>query len=563
MVAGTGLWLLFAVVLGSSLAALATVCQWLSSVHAYGVHTRGQVALAVSLCVLSALWLAVEICALALNAFSRDTGYLGVEPSSGEEPVPEVVGREDAGPPKGSAPTTAAAKGASPKAPKESPPKSPLAGQLEPLRACGELAVILAGMYLCDRTDVLGRGAKVQSRAAFWGLWALIMLAALLSARKLEKSKPLQRDQTDEWKGWMQLMFVMYHYFEEKEIYNAIRLYIACYVFMTGYGNLFLYMRGKSFTLRRNLQMMFRLNFLGFVVCVILNNEYMLYYICAMHTLFTVFVIVALYIRHSVNGSRKWVHAKIVLTLLMVVAIYDGPSFIFKAVFGTLPVIHPLFAFHDPVHPEFTDEMHEFHFRSGLDRFIWLLGMVYALHFPDFEAFLEGLEQKKPLTRAGWNAMLLAVCLLAMGAWVFFVFSKGKYEYNAIHPYTSWIPITVYMLVRNLTASLRSRYLGLFAYLGKYTLETYILQFHVWMKTTGINGSPKSLLVVVPDHYWINFIIVSAGYLFASVRLSIITNTLRDALIPEGNTAIGKRWACLGVYALFCWVFAVIIPVVS
>merc|ERR1712194_576760 len=106
--------------------------------------------------------------------------------------------------------------------------------------------------------------------------------------------------------------------------------------------------------------------------------------------------------------------------------------------------------------------MHEFHFRSGLDRFIWLLGMVYALHFPDFEAYLEGLEQKKPLTRAGWNAMLLAVCLLAMGAWMFFVFSKGKYEYNAIHPYTSWIPITVYMLV--------------------------------------------------PDHFWINFIIVSAGY---------------------------------------------------
>jgi len=308
---------------------------------------------------------------------------------------------------------------------------------------------------------------------------------------------------------------------------------------------------------------MFRLNFLGFAVCITLNNEYMLYYICAMHTLFTVFVILALYIRYSANGSKAWVYAKIVLTFLAIVVIYDGPDDIFKAVFGTLPGIRPLFAFHDPLHPEFTDEMHEFHFRSGLDRFIWILGMVYALHFPDFEAFWERLEQKKPLHRAAWNAILVAACFLALGAWAFFVFSKGKYEYNAIHPYTSWIPITVYMLVRNISAPLRSRYMRLFAYLGKYTLETYILQFHVWMKTTGINGSPKSLLVLVPDHFWLNFIICSAVYLFASVRLSIVTMTLRDALIPEGNAAIGKRWAGLGAYVVFCSVVAMFIPAAS
>ncbi|CAK0894954.1 unnamed protein product [Prorocentrum cordatum] len=502
MGAGAGLWLLFAAVLGSSLVSLGTVCQWLGSLHAYGAHTHGQVALAVSLCCLSALWLAAELCALARRVFGgRDLAYQGVESGAGVEPVPEVLGRGGAeaprGSPKGAAPegedAPAAQGGGAPPAKKvaswsplplcceaileegeqatrEGPLKSPLAGQLEPLRACGELAMILAGVYLCDRTNVLGRRQKVQSRAAFWGLWALIMVAALLSTRRLEKAKPLQREQTDEWKGWMQLMFVMYHYFKEEDIYNAIRVYIACYVFMTGYGNLFLYLKGKSFTLRRNLQMMFRLNFLGFVVCVTLNNEYidLSDYICAMHTLFTVFVILALYIRHSLNGSRAWVHAKIVLTFLGVVVIYDGPPFIFKAVFGTLPVVRPLFAFHDPVHPEFTDEMHEFHFRSGLDRFIWVLGMLYALHFPDFEAYLEALEQKKPLHRAAWNAALLAACFLAMGAWFLLVFSKGKYEYNAIHPYTSWIPITAYMLVRNISAPLRSRYMRLFAYLGKY-----------------------------------------------------------------------------------------------
>jgi hypothetical protein len=46
--------------------------------------------------------------------------------------------------------------------------------------------------------------------------------------------KHLQREQTEEWKGWMQIMFLLYHYFEASSTYNAIRVYIAAYVWMTG-----------------------------------------------------------------------------------------------------------------------------------------------------------------------------------------------------------------------------------------------------------------------------------------------------------------------------------------
>ena len=42
-----------------------------------------------------------------------------------------------------------------------------------------------------------------------------------------------------------------------------------------------------------------------FVVCVGLNNEYMLYYICPMHTLFTVFVILIMYFGQEANKSTK------------------------------------------------------------------------------------------------------------------------------------------------------------------------------------------------------------------------------------------------------------------
>ena len=76
--------------------------------------------------------------------------------------------------------------------------------------------------------------------------------------------------------GWMQIMFVLYHYFAEAEIYNAIRMYIAAYVWMTGFGNFSYYYVKKDFTAVRFTQMMWRLNFFVFFMCITMNNEYML-----------------------------------------------------------------------------------------------------------------------------------------------------------------------------------------------------------------------------------------------------------------------------------------------
>ncbi len=47
----------------------------------------------------------------------------------------------------------------------------------------------------------------------------------------------LNRDQTEEWKGWMQFVFLLYHYYHAEEVYNSIRVMITCYVWMTGFGN--------------------------------------------------------------------------------------------------------------------------------------------------------------------------------------------------------------------------------------------------------------------------------------------------------------------------------------
>lgn len=49
----------------------------------------------------------------------------------------------------------------------------------------------------------------------------------------------------------------MYHYFAAAEIYNAIRVFIAAYVWMTGFGNFSYYYVRKDFSLPRFAQVLF------------------------------------------------------------------------------------------------------------------------------------------------------------------------------------------------------------------------------------------------------------------------------------------------------------------
>ena len=139
----------------------------------------------------------------------------------------------------------------------------------------------------------------------------------------------------------------------------------------------------------------------------------------------------------------------------------------------------------------------EWFFRSGLDRYVWIWGMVVAWLHPQIEAGWKAVDEMRTAWRLAVRTALVATSVTAGYFWYTRVFTLPKLEYNAVHPYTSWIPLTLWIIVRNLTPALRSHSLGLFGWLGCITLETYIGQFHIWLRSNIPDGQPKWVLDLV------------------------------------------------------------------
>ncbi|KAI7750709.1 hypothetical protein M8C21_013011, partial [Ambrosia artemisiifolia] len=82
------------------------------------------------------------------------------------------------------------------------------------LRAILEFGLTMFYFYLCDRTNFFAHSTKYQQ----------LPLSRYIMINHLPRKAImyLNRHQTEEWKGWMLVLFLVYHYFAATEIYNAI-----------------------------------------------------------------------------------------------------------------------------------------------------------------------------------------------------------------------------------------------------------------------------------------------------------------------------------------------------
>lgn len=286
--------------------------------------------------------------------------------------------------------------------------------------------------------------------------------------------------------------------------------------------------------------MLFRLNFLVVITCLVVRNEYMLYYICPMHTFWFLSAYCFMKMLNSWNDDPKKMAVKFAVYFLVVFLLFDVP--------GVGEICFKPFTFI----LNFDNSLHEWMFRAGLDHYATLLGMLCAYHHPNFERLMKYLDEKPSANRTAIRLGIAFVCLSAFALWARYIFVLEKYDYNKLHPYFSFIPLLSFIYIRNVFPIFRKYYLNMFTWLGKITLETYISQLHVYLQ-----GNAKFRISFIQGYPLLNFALASAFYLLFSYQLFHLTIDISAYVIPKDKRCMLKKLAIGGAWLAICYAVGV------
>jgi len=427
---------------------------------------------------------------------------------------------------------------------KEKPSLGPLAGEklLSLLRCSSILAGVLFLCYACEHLMWNQPAEKVVRPEMYWGSFVVLILVSLATIRKTDSKDFLNREQTEEWKGWMQFLFLQYHYWKMEGAYKDIRVYITCYLWMTGFGNFSFFYVKRDYSLLRVMQMIWRMNFFVVFLCLTMDNPYIVYYICPLHTFYFLVTYATMVVWSEVNHRQYAPMIKVITCAALLYTVYDLIPRSFDVLFywlGNKSTGTPIGA---------HGVEWEWYFRSFLDHFSTCWGMVFASNMPFLAEWFKKVESFS-LAREWGIKGIVAVGLLGMSAaWAGNVYTRSKGGYNALHCYYAIVPLVTYLFIRNISKTFRSYYLHGLHWFGTITLESYLLQYHVWLA-----DNAAKLLNIIEGQWLLTFVIASCLHVFLATQVFNITNQLRSLVLPNNLPEALRNLAMLmaAIFASF------------
>ncbi|QGI88260.1 hypothetical protein CEK25_003216 [Fusarium fujikuroi] len=320
----------------------------------------------------------------------------------------------------------------------------------------------------------------------------------------LDDAKPLSRDQTDEWKGWMQALILVYHWTgasRDLNIYVGIRLLVAAYLFQTGFGHGVFFSSKKDFSFKRVAAVLLRLNLLSCALPFFMNTDYMFYYFAPLVSFWFLIIYALFAIGQKYNDNTWALMGKIAVSA----AICPGAMLytpVLQWVFDALNIVFRI-----------EWDLHEWQFRLGLDGLIVYVGIIMGV------ASVRTKLYNKILTQSYGLAGVAGILSIPLYWWTAVSSAESKQDYTALHPVFSFIPIMGFIAARNMFPAARTWYSRTFAWIGRCSLETFTPQFHILLAadTKGLllldifkgDGSLlcdrwRSLIIIVPVFLWIS-----------------------------------------------------------
>lgn len=123
-----------------------------------------------------------------------------------------------------------------------------------------KFGIVMIYFYICDRTNFFMKENKYYTLSNFLLPIVYLFVHGFFFTEESSYTHTLNRDQTNEWKGWMQSIILTYHITGASQIlpiYMFVRLLVSCYLFLSGFNHFSYYWTSGDTSLYRFCQVSF------------------------------------------------------------------------------------------------------------------------------------------------------------------------------------------------------------------------------------------------------------------------------------------------------------------
>ena len=417
------------------------------------------------------------------------------------------------------------------------------------------LICVVLLVVVCASTGLFGVAIKGWNATAWWLTSILVFIVTLLGVQPAKDATLLNRNQTAEWRGWMQVAFLIYHYLGAGKVpmplYIWIRMMVASFMFMTGFGHTTYFLMKNNYSFKRVWQVISRLNLLQLLLCATLGRPWIFYYFTPLATVWFGCIYMTMYVYSSRNQNTFFVSMKVVVLIAVVEIVLWSPSSIVYQVLFMNPLTRPLLELGG-------DDGRFFQSRMAMDRYSVPAGMLFAIFLHKWRTLpqskSDGSENDSNASSSENTDIKLGVASTNEQRWVavfhwlqkisvivapLVLITYGIYSYQApglwegkkkrsipVHTVFSPIVILAFIAVRNHPKFMVYKYVSkTLAWVGGCSLELFILQYHLLLAVPNESSlGPAATLQLVPGSPLVSALFASVLLFAASHCASVATN---------------------------------------